>query len=98
MVMQGDVGPLISVESAQEAYGTLHAPRYFVVLLGGGHAGPFEDAEEAFEPKVDGHEELIAASTIAFWDRYLLGVDEAGPELSTAIDQDGLTTFEVDLG
>jgi predicted dienelactone hydrolase len=98
LVMQGDADPLISVDAAEAAYGTLHAPRYLVVLLGGGHAGPFEDGEEGFEPKVDGHDELIAASTIAFWDRYLFDVDEAGEELLTAIDQAGLTTFEVDLG
>jgi predicted dienelactone hydrolase len=98
LVLHGDTDPLITVAEAKAAYDALEAPRYFVVLLGGGHAGPFEDEGEGFEPKVPGHDELILASTVAFWDHYLLHVDEAGAELLTAAASDGLTTLEVDLG
>ena len=67
-------------------------------MHGGGHAGPFEDADDAFEPKIDGHDELINASTVAFWDRYLLGVQEAGDELLAAAGSEGLTRLQAELG
>jgi len=98
LVMQGDVDPLISVDVAEAAYDSLSSPRYLVVLHGGGHAGPFEDADDAFEPKVDGHDDLILASTVAFWDRYLLSVAEAGDELLVAAESEGLTTLQAELG
>lgn len=98
LVMQGDVDPLISVDVAEAAYASLSSPRYLVVLHGGGHAGPFEDAEDALEPKVDGHDDLIHGSTVAFWDRYLLGIQEAGDELLAAAESEGLTTLQAELG
>ena len=69
------------VEAAQGAYDALRPDRYLVVLRGGGHAGPYEDAEDAFEPKVAGQDELVHGATIAFWDHYLLGIPSAGAEL-----------------
>lgn len=98
LVMQGDADPLISVAEAEAAYDSLSTPRYLVLLHGGGHAGPFEDADDAFEPKIDGHDELINASTVAFWDRYLLGVQEAGDELLAAAGSEGLTRLQAELG
>jgi predicted dienelactone hydrolase len=98
LLFQGDADPLISLADTEAAYAALNPPRYFVVLLGGGHAGPFEDEADAFEAKVPGHDDLIRASTIAFWDRYLLDVAEASDELVAAADQDGLTTFEHGAG
>jgi dienelactone hydrolase len=98
LIMQGDVDPLISVDVAEAAYASLYSPRYLVVLHGGGHAGPFEDADDAFEPKVDGHDELINASTLAFWDHYLLGIAEAGDELLAVAESGGLATLQADPG
>jgi len=95
---QGDADPLISVADTEAAYAALNPPRYLVVLLGGGHAGPFEDEADALEQKIPGQDELIRASTIAFWDRYLLEVAEATDELVAAADQDSLTRFEQDAG
>jgi predicted dienelactone hydrolase len=98
LLFQGDADPLISVSDTEAAYAALNPPRYLVILLGGGHAGPFEDEADALEAKVPGQDELIRASTTAFWDRYLLDVADATDELTAAADQDGLTRFEHDAG
>lgn len=97
LVLHGDLDPLIDVAEAKASYSLLKAPRYFVTLLGGGHAGPFEDAADALEAKVPGHDQLITASTLAFWDQHLLEVDPTHDEILGAIDQDGLTTVEFEL-
>ena len=98
LIIHGDSDLLIRVEQAQIAYRALNAPRYLIVLLGGGHASPYEDAPATFEAKVPGHDELIYASTVAFWDRYLLGIEEAEAELLNAATQDGLTVVTSDVG
>ena len=98
LIIHGDSDPLIRVEQAQIAYRALSAPRYLIVLLGGGHAGPYEDELDGFESKIPGHDELIYASTVAFWDRYLLGIEEAEAELLNAATQDGLTAVTSDVG
>jgi len=98
MVLHGDADPLIPVASAEEAFGLLRAPRVLIVLLGGGHAGPFEDADDGFEPQVEGHADLVFDATVAFWDRYLLDLDEAEAEMVAAASRDGLSTVEIDLG
>ena len=98
LILHGDSDPLINVDQAQIAYRSLSAPRYLIVLLGGGHAGPYEDAPGTLEPKIPGHDELIRASTVAFWDRYLLGVEEAESELLAAANQDGLSVVQSDVG
>lgn len=98
LIIHGDSDPLIGVEQAHIAYRALSTPRYLIILLGGGHAGPYVDAPEAFEAKVPGHDELIHASTVAFWDRYLLGVSEAEAELLEAATQDGLSAVTSEAG
>lgn len=98
LVMHGDADPLIGVAEAESAYDALVAPRYLVVLHGGGHAAPFENGDAALEARVPGHEEIVAETTLAFWDRYLLGIDEAGAELIESAAVDGLTTLEADPG
>ena len=98
LIIHGDSDPLIRVEQAQIAYRALSAPRYLIVLLGGGHASPYEDAPATFEAKVPGHDELIYASTVAFWDRYLLGIEEAEAELLNAATKDGLSVVKSDGG
>lgn len=98
LIIHGDKDPLIGVEQAQIAYRSVSGPRYLIVLLGGGHAAPYEDAPATFEEKIPGHDELIYASTVAFWDRYLLGIEEAEAEILAAANQDGLTVVKSDVG
>lgn len=98
LIIHGDQDPLIGVEQAQIAYRSMTAPRYLIVLLGGGHASPYEDGPATFEEKIPGHDELIYASTVAFWDRYLLDIEEAEAELLRAATQDGLSAVQSDNG
>lgn len=97
LILHGDSDPLINVDQAQIAYRSLTGPRYLIVLSGGGHAGPYEDAPGAFEEKIPGHDELIYASTVAFWDRYLLDIEEAEAEILAAANQDGLSVVQSDV-
>jgi dienelactone hydrolase len=97
LIFQGDLDPLITVAAAQAAYDALRPDRYFVVLLGGGHAGPYEDADESFEAKVPGQDELIHGATIAFWDQHLLGIPSAGDELLVISDQPDIASLQYDV-
>jgi dienelactone hydrolase len=84
LVMNGDADPLVPPASVVSTYETLGLPRYLVTLLGGGHAGPWEDPEDALEPKTEAQTALIEAVTLAFWDRYLLGDAAAEDRLVAA--------------
>ncbi len=97
-LLHGDADPLVDISNAEAAYADLTDPRFFVTLLGGGHAGPFQDAGESVEAQLPGHAQLIQASTLAFLDRYVLDIDEAEEELLVAADDPALTTFVFDAG
>jgi len=93
-LLHGDADPLVDIVGAQETFALLGPPTYFTTLLGGGHAGPFEDEGEGFEAKIAGMDELIHTSTIAFLDHHLLGDDAALDTLLTTADEPELTVFE----
>ena len=94
-LMHGDADPLLPLSIPESAYQELEAPRFFVTLLGGGHAGPFED-EGGFEEKVPGMDEVVHTSTIAFWDAYLLGEPVAVDELIASAAADGISILVYD--
>jgi dienelactone hydrolase len=99
LVMNGDADPLIRPAGVIAAYESLGPPRYLVTLLGGGHAGPWEDTEDALEPKTEAQTELIDAVTVAFWDRYLLDDPSAGDRLAeTVTSAPTVATFRSDPG
>ncbi len=97
LVMHGDRDPLVSPASVVATYESLLPPKRMVTLLGAGHAGEFEDAEDALEPKVPGQDALISAVTVAFWDRYLLGDTSADARITAAADQPAIATYEESL-
>lgn len=97
LVMHGDRDPLVVPASVVATYESLSPPKRLVTLLGAGHAGEFEDAEDALEPKVPGQDELIADVTVAFWDRYLLGDAGAEARIAAAGDQPALATYQETL-
>jgi dienelactone hydrolase len=94
-LLHGDSDPLIALSVAESAYDALASPRFFLTLTGGGHAGPFED-QGGFEPKIPGMDQVIFDSTIAFWDRYLLGTSDTADEFvaTTAVDGLSILTYE----
>jgi dienelactone hydrolase len=87
LVMHGDADAVIGHPAAVEAFALLAPPKYFVTLLGGGHAEPFADQSVEYAPIVD-------AVTIDFWDAYLRDDTDALQELRDGGAVDGLTTFE----
>ena len=93
-IMHGAADPVVPVATPQPFYDALAmvAPSYFATLIGGGHAGPFENENE-FEPKIPGMDAVVHTSTIAFWDRYLLDIEAAAGELIAAADADGLSVL-----
>ena len=98
LLLHGDADPLVDISHAETGYADLGAPRFFVTLLGGGHAGPFQDAGEGIEAQVPGQAELIQDSTTAFLDRYVLDIADAEGDLLVAADDPALTTFVFDVG
>jgi dienelactone hydrolase len=94
-VLHGDADPLIPVSVAKDVYEDLAAPRFFLTLEGGGHAGPFED-EGGFEPKIPGMDAVVFDSTIAFWDRYLLGATDTADDIIDATSADGIGVLVYD--
>jgi predicted dienelactone hydrolase len=94
-VLHGESDPLIPLSIPQSAYDSLSSPRYFSTLVGGGHAGPFED-EGGFEPKVPGMDQVVFDSTIAFWDRHLLDITDASDDLVASAGVDSLNIFVYD--
>lgn len=98
LVMHGDRDPLVVPASVVATYESLSPPKRLVTLLGAGHAGEFEDPEDALEPKVPGQDELIATVTVAFWDRYLLGDATAEARIATAGNQPALAAYQESLG
>jgi dienelactone hydrolase len=89
LVMHGDADAVIGHGAAVEAYALLAPPKYFVTLLGGGHAEPFSDQSTDFAPIVD-------RVTTDFWGAYLDDDPEALAALVADAEVDGLTTFEYD--
>jgi dienelactone hydrolase len=69
LVTHGTVD-VLPVENAREAYAEATAPKYFVSLVGGLHAPPYEDTPSP-------HDELVTDLTTDFWDAYLRADDDA---------------------
>jgi dienelactone hydrolase len=68
MIMHGTADPVIPYNSAVTAYAGIQAgrtvPKFFVSLLGAGHAPPYEDTP-------DPHDAVVTRATIDFWNAYL---------------------------
>lgn len=89
MLVHGDADPLYPQSTG--AYPQLAAPKWFVTIHGGTHAGPFEDAPEASD-------ELVRTITTDFWDRYLKGERAAARAIVRAVeDSNGLATLQREL-
>jgi hypothetical protein len=55
-------------------YASMAPPKYFVTLLGAGHAPPYEDTP-------DPHDGVVIAATLDFWNTYLKAQDAARAHL-----------------
>jgi len=91
MIVHADEDFALPYEDAVEAYAESATPKWFVTLHEFAHASPFEN-----DP--DPADDLVTASTIAFWDLYLRGDAEAEQRLVDAIVPADLATLEYELG
>jgi dienelactone hydrolase len=90
MIVHADEDPALPYEDAVEAYAEAATPKWFVTLHEFAHASPFEN-----DP--DPADDLVTASTIAFWDLYLAGDAEAEQRVVDAIEPADLATLEFEL-
>ena len=64
LVVHGDNDLALDVQFAQFAFEELGGPAWLVTLLGGDHAGPFEDPETPWD-------DLVERTTVTYWDAFL---------------------------
>lgn len=80
LIVHGDDDDALTYDMAVDAFDQAAGPVWFVTLLGGTHAEPFEDVPSP-------HDELVEELTTAFWDA-TLGAD---PAATTRMEQLGRT-------
>jgi dienelactone hydrolase len=73
LIFHGTNDPLIPYSTAPTAYASAARPKYFVTLVGAGHAAQYEDTP-------DPHDDVVTKATLDFWNAYLRG-DTAAPRL-----------------
>jgi predicted dienelactone hydrolase len=74
LITHGTADGSIPYKNAPIAYAAAAAPKYFVTLIGAGHAPPYED-----DP--DPHDDVVIKVTLDFWNAYLRGVDTSATQL-----------------
>lgn len=87
MIVHADEDFALPYADAVAAYAESAPPKWFVTLHEFAHASPFEN-----DP--DPADDLVTASTIAFWDLYLAGDGSAEQRLVDAIGPADLATLE----
>jgi dienelactone hydrolase len=91
MIMHGTNDPLLPYSSAQDAYAQVDAtPKYFVTLIGAGHAPQYEDSP-------DPHDAVVEQVTLDFWNAYLRGDTQAPRQLLTDADVPNLSSVKSQL-
>jgi len=78
---------VIAYSTAGSEYASAAGPKYFVTLLGAGHARPYED-----DP--DPHDGVVIEVTLHFWNTYLKAEDAARARLLADADQPPLSTIQ----
>jgi pimeloyl-ACP methyl ester carboxylesterase len=88
LAFAGTSDDAIPYELQQSIIEGLPGPTWSVTLIEGEHATPFENPESRFD-------DLVAASTIDFWDLTLRGDEAAGQRLESDAGVPGLSTLEI---
>jgi dienelactone hydrolase len=87
LIMHGTNDPLIKYSTAVSAYAQAMTPKYFVTLIGAGHAPPYENTP-------DPHDALVIQVTTDFWNRYLHGEPAAGARIAPDATVPGLASIK----
>ncbi|HEX6311545.1 MAG TPA: hypothetical protein VF152_07935 [Acidimicrobiia bacterium] len=91
LLFHGDADPVIPHGSSAETFAAAAAPKFFVTILGGGHAQPFEDVD-------DPADEMVQAVTTDFWDLELKDQPAALDRLLADAEVPGLTAVQYAAG
>jgi fermentation-respiration switch protein FrsA (DUF1100 family) len=89
LILHGDRDYLVPYRAATSAYREAVAPRWLVTIHEAIHFEPFEDTP-------DPADDLVRSTTIAFWDRYLAGDEDAEPRLEDAVEPPDLASLRAD--
>ena len=87
LIFHGTDDPVIAYSTAGPAYASAAAPKYFVTLIGAGHAPPYEDTP-------DPHDGIVTTVTLDFWDAYLKAQDTSRTDLLADANQPPLSTLQ----
>jgi dienelactone hydrolase len=91
LLFHGDADPVLPHGSSVDTFTVAAPPKFFVTIIGGSHAPPFEDDDDPADAMV----EEVSAD---FWDVYLADEPDALDRLLADADVPGLTMLQYDLG
>ena len=87
LVIHGTQDVTLNYQLDVDAYAALHAPKWFITLLGAGHSPPYVDADSPWD-------DLVTRSTIDFWQAELGGDRSKLTQLQTDAVVDNLSTLQ----
>jgi predicted dienelactone hydrolase len=90
LIFHGTADPVIPYKTAPPAYAAAAPPKYFVSLLGAGHAPPYENTP-------DPHDALVIKVTSDFWNTYLGGNATDASKIITDAGVRNLATMQYQL-
>jgi len=86
LIVHGTADPAIPIATADRLAAVIAPPVWYVTLLDGLHAQPFENAESP-------HDEMVEQFTTDFWDVFLRGDASRLDALRTNAEVEGLSTL-----
>lgn len=86
LILHGTEDPTIPYATASTAYASAASPKYFVTLVGAGHAPQYEDTP-------DPHDSVVTAVTLDFWDAYLRTAHGSATRLLRDADRPPLSSI-----
>lgn len=86
LIMHADDDPILPYAGAEVAFAAAAPPKYLVTIHEAAHATPYEDAP-------DPADEMVLATTSAFWRLHLGGDPDAAGDLRRSASVPGLTTL-----
>jgi dienelactone hydrolase len=87
LIFHGTADPVIPYSTAPPVYASAARPKYFVSLVGAGHAPQYENTP-------DPHDGVVIAATLDFWNAYLKAQSGSRARLLTDAKQPSLSSIQ----
>jgi dienelactone hydrolase len=87
LIFHGSADPVIHYSTAPPVYALAAPPKYFVTLIGAGHAPSYENTP-------DPHDGVVVATSLDFWNTYLKNQAADRAHLLTDADHPSLSTVQ----